>query len=91
LDKQESDAIRSRLLGLLEDEKRKVEIKWKEGDLAIVDNLALGHFASVGTQSPREKSGLRILHRTTISGTASPLALKLSAQSRKHQKPSNRS
>ncbi|WAR24240.1 RDPA-like protein [Mya arenaria] len=45
---------------------------WEEGDFIISDNLAVGHEASPETQLPREKVGLRVLHRTTIKGTNVP-------------------
>ena len=37
---------------------------WKEGDVIVVDNLAVAHKASPGAHTI--ESGLRILHRTTI-------------------------
>jgi len=46
--------------------------KWEDGDFAIIDNLALAHYADPGTQLPCEKDGLRILHRTTVSGDYGP-------------------
>eukprot|EP00466_Bigelowiella_natans_P016753 jgi/Bigna1/76871/fgenesh1_pg.44_\ len=63
LDPEESKCIKERLLKLLEDPKRNISIQWKTGDFAILDNLAVAHFASPGTQDSRKKSGLRILHR----------------------------
>jgi len=76
LDPEESKCIKERLLKLLEDPKRNISIQWKTGDFAILDNLAVAHFASPGTQDSRKKSGLRILHRTTVAGKTSPLDLK---------------
>ena len=38
--------------------------KWAEGDVIIVDNLAVTHKAAPGAHAPT--SGLRILHRTTV-------------------------
>ena len=38
--------------------------KWQEGDIIIIDNLAVVHKAS--KEAHELKSGLRILHRTTI-------------------------
>mmetsp|Transcript_28230 Transcript_28230/g.54889 ORF Transcript_28230/g.54889 Transcript_28230/m.54889 type:complete len:172 (-) Transcript_28230:54-569(-) len=76
LPKNECEAIRSRLISLLEDKTRMLEIEWEVGDLAVIDNLAIGHFASSGTQGSRKDTGLRILHRVTVSGKANPLELK---------------
>ncbi|KAK3249285.1 hypothetical protein CYMTET_41275 [Cymbomonas tetramitiformis] len=45
--------------------------KWEVGDLAIIDNLAVAHYADAGTQQ-NPKVGLRILHRTTIQGETMP-------------------
>ena len=38
--------------------------KWQQGDVIVIDNLAVAHKASPGAHTM--KSGLRILHRTTI-------------------------
>jgi len=38
--------------------------KWQEGDVIIIDNLAVAHKAAPGAHTL--SSGLRILHRTTI-------------------------
>jgi len=42
--------------------------KWEEGDVIIIDNLAVAHKATPGAHTA--KSGLRILHRTTCKGSA---------------------
>lgn len=49
-----------------------VKMKWEVGDFAINDNLGNCHYAAPGTQNPKQKAGLRILHRTTIAGEAVP-------------------
>jgi len=46
--------------------------EWKQNDFAIIDNLAVAHFAVESTQTPHEQAGIRILHRTTISGEHIP-------------------
>jgi len=46
--------------------------KWMEGDLVIIDNLQIAHMASKESQLPKEKVGLRILHRLAINGTQKP-------------------
>lgn len=43
-------------------------MQWQKGDFMINDNLGLVHYASDGTQVDKEAVGLRILHRTTITG-----------------------
>jgi taurine dioxygenase len=43
-------------------------MQWQKGDFMINDNLGLAHYASDGTQADKERVGLRILHRTTITG-----------------------
>lgn len=73
---QESEAIREAIVAMLEDKSRMLELKWEVGDFALVDNLAVAHYASPATQDPVEKAGLRILHRTTVAGDAAPMALK---------------
>jgi len=42
--------------------------RWEEGDVVIIDNLAVAHKAMPGAH--QATSGLRILHRTTIKGVA---------------------
>merc|ERR1712187_797684 len=49
-----------------------LKMKWEVGDFAINDNLGNCHYAAPGTQNPKQKAGLRILHRTTIAGEAVP-------------------
>ena len=56
----------------LEDPKVMYELEWEEGDFAIVDNLAVAHYAVPGTQKPVHEAGLRILHRTTVAGEHEP-------------------
>ena len=56
----------------LEDPSRCYALDWEEGDFAIIDNLAVGHYASPDTQASVSKAGLRILHRTTVAGTNIP-------------------
>jgi len=45
---------------------------WELGDFAIMDNLAISHYADPGTQKSSSKDGLRILHRTTVAGDHGP-------------------
>eukprot|EP00928_Gymnodinium_smaydae_P090950 TRINITY_DN7465_c0_g2_i1.p1 TRINITY_DN7465_c0_g2~~TRINITY_DN7465_c0_g2_i1.p1 ORF type:complete len:370 (+),score=58.73 TRINITY_DN7465_c0_g2_i1:120-1229(+) len=42
--------------------------KWAEGDVIVIDNLAVAHKAMPGAH--KADSGLRILHRTTCLGSA---------------------
>ena len=46
--------------------------KYQPGDFIISDNLAVGHEASPDTQWPRDKIGLRVMHRVTVAGTTKP-------------------
>jgi taurine dioxygenase len=46
-----------------------------QGDFALIDNLAVAHFAAPGTQRAAGEAGLRVLHRTTVAGDAAPVAL----------------
>ena len=41
--------------------------KWAEGDVIVIDNLAVAHKATPGAHT--SASGLRILHRTTCKGS----------------------
>ena len=45
-----------------------LKLDWEQGDFAINDNVGNAHYASEGTQRDHKEAGLRILHRTTISG-----------------------
>lgn len=43
--------------------------EWQAGDVALIDNLALAHLATPGTQAPADGPdgvGLRLFHRTTM-------------------------
>jgi len=67
-------SVQQELTSLLDEaiDKIGVKMKWEAGDFAINDNLGNCHYAPPGTQSDRERCGLRILHRTTIAGEAVP-------------------
>lgn len=49
-----------------------ITMEWEAGDFSINDNIGLAHYAVPGTQNAASRSGLRILHRTTILGTDTP-------------------
>lgn len=61
---QDMDAFFGRFSDLLDDPAVSYSHKWREGDVVIIDNLAVAHKASPGAHTLA--SGLRILHRTTI-------------------------
>lgn len=65
-------SVLDQITARLEDPARKYVHRWDVGDLAIIDNLAVGHYAPPATQDAAGKAGLRILHRTTVAGTTSP-------------------
>mmetsp|Transcript_7352 Transcript_7352/g.18854 ORF Transcript_7352/g.18854 Transcript_7352/m.18854 type:complete len:285 (-) Transcript_7352:165-1019(-) len=69
---QEERAVLAMLKRELEDPKHNITVEWEEGDFALVDNLALAHYAVPGTQASSAENGLRILHRTTVKGDAGP-------------------
>jgi len=41
---------------------------YQEGDMVIIDNLAVAHRASPEAHFEAGEQGLRVLHRTTIAG-----------------------
>lgn len=47
-------------------------VQYRQGDLIISDNLSVGHEASMQTQWPRSRVGLRVMHRTTVRGLKPP-------------------
>lgn len=47
--------------------------EWATGDLAIIDNQAIAHIASPGTQMRRGPDDLRLFHRTTMADLGTPL------------------
>merc|ERR1719397_139154 len=46
--------------------------EYRQGDLVITDNLAVGHEASPDTQLAPEEIGLRVMHRVTLAGKTRP-------------------
>lgn len=60
----ELDPFFSSFSDLLDDPSVSYSHKWQEGDVVIIDNLAVAHKAAPGAHIP--DIGLRILHRTTI-------------------------
>jgi len=45
--------------------------EYQENDCVFIDNLAVAHRASKTAHMPKEKQGLRILHRSTVRGMQS--------------------
>jgi taurine dioxygenase len=43
-----------------------LRMDWETGDLAILDNRAVAHYATEDTQRSAADDGLRVLHRTTV-------------------------
>lgn len=46
-----------------------INYQYKEGDLVMIDNLAVGHRAAPEAHKSFQEQGLRILHRTTVRAT----------------------
>lgn len=69
---QQTQAMLRELTAHLEDPSRLYAHEWSLGDFAIIDNLAVAHYAHPDTQAPPEQVGLRILHRTTVAGRSVP-------------------
>ena len=61
---REMDQFFGRFSALLDEPSVSYSHKWSEGDVIIIDNLAVAHKAAPGAHTLQ--SGLRILHRTTI-------------------------
>jgi alpha-ketoglutarate-dependent taurine dioxygenase len=47
-------------------------LQWEDGDLVVIDNQQIAHLASKESQLPRERVGLRILHRLSVTGFERP-------------------
>jgi taurine dioxygenase len=62
----EMDELFSDFSRLLDREDISYSHKWQEGDVIVIDNLAVAHKAMPGAH--QASSGLRILHRTTCKG-----------------------
>jgi len=61
---EETDRVTFRIQQAID--KTKISHKWTSGDLLIMDNLAVAHRASPGTQDL--SAGTRIMRRVTLSG-----------------------
>jgi len=64
---QEMDEFFQRWTELMDRDDIRYNHKWQQGDVVIIDNLAVAHKAMPGAH--KASSGLRILHRTTIKGS----------------------
>jgi len=60
----EMEAFFSAFSSLLDNPAVSHSHKWEEGDVVIIDNLAVAHKATPGAHT--KAAGLRILHRTTV-------------------------
>ena len=69
-DARQTTAMRKEIARQLEAQAHTLE--WEAGDFALLDNLALAHYAAEGTQQRRDVAGLRVLHRTTVAGEHVP-------------------
>lgn len=68
LDGAEMSALFHRYNNLMNDPAFSSDHHYQEGDIVIIDNLAVAHRATVEAHSCPTKQGLRILHRTTVKG-----------------------
>jgi len=59
LSMSESSQILRKLAEKLEDPSLCLRMSWKDGDVAIIDNLAVAHYAHPDTQKSPESHGLR--------------------------------
>lgn len=63
---EEMDELFRNITKLLDRKDIRYNHKWEEGDVIVIDNLAVAHKAMPGAHT--QKAGLRILHRTTGKG-----------------------
>ena len=68
----QTTAVLRELSQRLEDPARMYEHQWELGDFAMIDNLAVAHYAHPDTQAKPGDGGLRVLHRTTVAGSCAP-------------------
>ena len=45
---------------------------WQRGDLLVLNNPSLAHIAGPGSQGDFKVTGLRLMHRSTVSGKVKP-------------------
>eukprot|EP00933_Yihiella_yeosuensis_P052852 TRINITY_DN50986_c0_g1_i1.p1 TRINITY_DN50986_c0_g1~~TRINITY_DN50986_c0_g1_i1.p1 ORF type:complete len:580 (+),score=85.28 TRINITY_DN50986_c0_g1_i1:41-1741(+) len=68
----ETDKVTTTILKGIRDTDRTLHWRWASGDLLMVDNRAVAHLATGGTQASSEEVGLRLLRRTTVKGHQTP-------------------
>ena len=68
----QTQAMLKTITAKLQDPEQVFSCAWELGDFALIDNLAVGHYAHPDTQKDPAGSGLRILHRTTVAGDTHP-------------------
>lgn len=69
---EETDKVTQAISESIERSNRILRWRWSSGDLLMVDNLAVAHHASDGTQGSVDQVGLRLMQRTTVKGTTAP-------------------
>lgn len=68
----ETETAMQAILDAIESSRKTLRWRWASGDLIMVDNLAVAHYASEGTQASPQQVGLRLMQRTTVAGTTTP-------------------
>lgn len=68
----QTEEVISTVLAAIETSRRTLRWRWAPGDLVVVDNLAVAHLASDGTQSDPHEIGLRLMRRTTVQNFREP-------------------
>lgn len=68
LDETEMTALFNEYNELLNNSSCRGRHAYEEGDMVLIDNLAVAHRAAPEAHMPVSQQGLRILHRTTVAG-----------------------
>jgi len=68
LDDGEMTILFNRYNELLNQAEYSHSCEYRQGDLVVIDNLAIAHRASPQAHMDAQDQGLRILHRTTVAG-----------------------
>ena len=66
ISKRQTDDLKAVINTALAESDRVLRWRWSAGDLLVIDNLAVAHRASDGSQTAPEDVGLRLMHRTTV-------------------------
>lgn len=72
ISREDTEVVMETIEAAIEESKKSLWWRWADGDLLVVDNRAVAHLATEGSQGHPEDVGLRLMQRTTVESKVMP-------------------